>query len=247
MLYKSGRLIISGVISSLFMSVTANAAINLDRTRIIYDAENKSISTVLNNESQKLPYLAQSWIEDAQGNKDSSKLVALPPLQRIEPGEKSQLRIAKTEATTQLPQDRETLFWFNVREVPPKSSAKNVMQVAIQSRVKLFFRPTSLHNYDTVRWQEKLTVTKSSNHISIRNPTGYYVTLISLEKEDGRVVKAVNGQMIAPFSTEAINTGMQIGNRFTLSYINDYGGVVPMIYQCRSDECQFDSNKAGKK
>lgn len=39
-------------------------------------------------------------------------------MQRVEPGVKNQIKIIKTEGINQLPQDRESLFYLNVREIP---------------------------------------------------------------------------------------------------------------------------------
>ncbi|WP_430624486.1 fimbria/pilus periplasmic chaperone [Salmonella enterica] len=44
--------------------------------------------------------------------------MALPPLQRIDAGQKSQSVSPSSRADRQAPQDRETLFWFNVRAFP---------------------------------------------------------------------------------------------------------------------------------
>src|SRR5471032_194877 len=61
-----------------------NAAVNIDRTRIIFNAADKSVSVMLDNQSKELPYLAQVWLENAKGEKVASPLVALPPMQRID-------------------------------------------------------------------------------------------------------------------------------------------------------------------
>lgn len=50
----------------------------------MFNESDKSISVTLRNNDPKLPYLAQSWIEDAKGNKISSPLAVLPPVQRID-------------------------------------------------------------------------------------------------------------------------------------------------------------------
>ncbi|VTR52013.1 Chaperone protein papD precursor [Serratia fonticola] len=68
------------------------AAIALDRTRIIFPGGDKSVSLSVNNDNPQLPYLAQGWIEDTKGNKVTSPLTVLPPVQRIEPGAKSQVK-----------------------------------------------------------------------------------------------------------------------------------------------------------
>jgi P pilus assembly chaperone PapD len=70
--------------------------------------------------------------------------VVLPPLQRINGGQKGVARVTKTDGINQLPQDRESLFYLSVREIPPKPDKANVLQLTMQSRIKLFFRPTPL-------------------------------------------------------------------------------------------------------
>lgn len=80
--------------AALAWGPSAQAAINVDRTRIIMGGNQKSVSVILSNESHDTPYLAQAWVEDADGN-TISDLVALPPLQRIDGGKKAQVRIAR--------------------------------------------------------------------------------------------------------------------------------------------------------
>lgn len=63
---------------------SAQASVTPDRTRLIFNESDKSISVTLRNNDPKLPYLAQSWIEDEKGVKISSPLAVLPPVQRIE-------------------------------------------------------------------------------------------------------------------------------------------------------------------
>lgn len=45
-------------------SLSAQASVTPDRTRLIFNESDKSISVTLRNNDPKLPYLAQSWIED---------------------------------------------------------------------------------------------------------------------------------------------------------------------------------------
>ena len=104
-------------------ALNAHAAINLDRTRIVFPEGDKASSLKVDNQSKTLPYLALSWIEDENGRKEDSHFMALPPIQRIEAGASSQVRSVKQAAVGQLPKDRESLFYFNLREVPPNSGA----------------------------------------------------------------------------------------------------------------------------
>ena len=103
----------------LTISLGCNAAVQPDRTRIVFNANDKATSLRIENQSDKLPYLAYSWIENEKGEKSDALLVALPPIQRLEPKATSQVRVVKQASTTQLPGDRETLFFYNMREIPP--------------------------------------------------------------------------------------------------------------------------------
>ena len=116
---KHAVTLIAGGLAGLLVAQQTSAAIALDRTRVIFNGDDKSVSMSISNENKQLPYLAQGWIEDADGKKISSPLTVLPPVQRLEPGAKSQVKVQGLPAANTLPQDRETLFYFNLREIPP--------------------------------------------------------------------------------------------------------------------------------
>lgn len=44
----------------------ANAAIGLDRTRVVFDGNKDAVSMSITNNNTQLPYLAQGWVEDEQ-------------------------------------------------------------------------------------------------------------------------------------------------------------------------------------
>lgn len=74
-------------------SLSALASVTPDRTRLIFNESDKSISVTLRNNDPKLPYLAQSWIEDEKGNKITSPLTVLPPVQRIDSMMNGQVKV----------------------------------------------------------------------------------------------------------------------------------------------------------
>lgn len=227
--------------------MSAHAAINIDRTRIIFNGNERSSSIVLENQSHQLPYLAQSWIENAQGAKDNNYIMALPPMQRIEPGEKSQVRLMKMDTIRQLPTDRETLFYFNVREVPPKSELVNVMQVAIQSRIKLFYRPEAVKPRDGDIWQDRLQVSRNGQTLTIANPTPYYITIGYMAGDDHRSFPKFDSVMVAPFGHEQYTPPSSYhGNEYTLGFIDDYGGLNMRVYDCTSTTCTMHTPRKGQ-
>ncbi|AVJ20123.1 fimbria/pilus periplasmic chaperone [Serratia rhizosphaerae] len=221
----------------------ANAAIALDRTRVVFDGGAKSVSLNVSNQNQQLPYLAQGWIEDEQGNKISDPLVVLPPVQRIEAGKPSQVKIQALPGVKQLPQDRETLFYFNLREIPPKSDKPNTLQIALQTRVKLFYRPHAIMQDVealTKPWQEKLTLTRHGDRYTVNNPTPYYVTLVDASSQkNGKSAAGFEPFMVPPLGAAEMSvSAAALGSAPVLTYINDYGGRPQLTFRCAGNDCQ---------
>ena len=231
-----------GLMMPALSSLPAHAAINIDRTRIVFNGEDRSSGVVLENQSRQMPYLAQAWIENAQGVKDNNYLMALPPMQRIEAGEKSQVRLMKMDTVRQLPTDRETLFYFNVREVPPRSEMENVMQVAIQSRIKLFYRPQAIKAKEGDVWQNRMQVTRNGQSLAISNPTPYYITIGFLGGDNQRNFEKFDSLMLPPFGHEQYTPPASYhGHNYILGFIDDYGGLNMRVYDCTSTTCAMQT------
>lgn len=241
--------IVLNLIGLTVLSSTAYGAVSMDRTRVIFDGSQKSISLNISNNNKQLPYLAQGWIENAEGKKIQSPLVVLPPVQRLEPGKSSQVKIEALPAISTLPQDRESLFYFNLREIPPKSDKPNTLQIALQTRVKLFYRPKAIiPEKNGTPWQEKLTLEKQGDQYVVKNPTPYYVTIINAttnaKSSDGKEFTPV---MFSPFSQGKLGVNVNtLGNNPVLTYINDFGGRPTLTFRCQSTTCHIVPNNNSK-
>ena len=227
----------------LTISLGCNAAVQPDRTRIVFNANDKATSLRIENQSDKLPYLAYSWIENEKGEKSDALLVALPPIQRLEPKATSQVRVVKQASTTQLPGDRETLFFYNMREIPPapdKSSDHAILQVAIQSRIKSALRKKAGEKVEL-----QLQVSQQGNQLTLKNPTAYYLTIAYLGRNEKGVLPGFKTVMVAPFSTVNTNTGNYSGSQFYLGYMDDYGALRMTTLNC-SGQCHLQAVEAKK-
>lgn len=69
MKFQIASCVVNSLIGFTFLSSTAYAAISMDRTRVIFDGDKKSISLNISNNNNQLPYLAQGWIENEEGKK----------------------------------------------------------------------------------------------------------------------------------------------------------------------------------
>ncbi|PBI80451.1 molecular chaperone [Rahnella victoriana] len=230
------KLVLQGAaVSLLIISQQGLAAISLDRTRIIFDGSVKSISLEISNQNKKLPYLAQGWLEDASGKKIASPMTVLPPVQRVEPGAKSQVRIQAIPAIGTLPQDRETLFYFNLREIPPKSDKPNTLQIALQTRIKLFYRPMGIAGQSEGTPQEKLTLTKVSGGYQINNPTPFYITLVEAAiSPTAKSLESFTPLMVEPKGSASLP---DLGVSPVVTYVNDYGGRPKLQFTCSGNSC----------
>lgn len=238
----------ASVVALSICAQQAHAAIALDRTRVIYDGAKNSMSVTITNQNKALPYLAQSWIDDANGNKIQSPLMALPPVQRVEPGAKGQVKIQVSGAQT-LPQDRESLFYFNVREIPPKSNKPNTLQLALQTRVKLFYRPKALQLPENGEneMQKQLTLVRAGDGYQLTNPTPYFVTVITAGPgEQGDGIKDFKPVMVSPKSNISLGANASaLGAHPVLTFINDFGGRPKLTFNCSGSTCTVDHVKEG--
>ena len=224
---------------------SANAAIGLDRTRVVFDGNKDAVSMSITNNNTQLPYLAQGWIEDEQGNKITTPLIVLPPVQRLEPGKISQVKVQALPAAKSLPQDRETLYYFNLREIPPRSDKANSLQIALQTRIKLFYRPASIVQSQLERaepWQQKLTLTRVGGHYQVNNPTPYYVTLIDARSaKEAKTAPDFEPLMVPPKgSLKLRSTAAALGTKPWLTYVNDYGARPALAFSCSDNTCVVD-------
>ncbi|MBL3523568.1 fimbria/pilus periplasmic chaperone [Serratia plymuthica] len=230
-----------GLLTTMLLSSQAQSAIALDRTRVILNGEDSAVSMTISNKNTQLPYLAQGWLENEGGDKITSPLIVLPPVQRLEPGAQSQIKVQALPGVKALPQDRESLFYFNLREIPPKSSKANTLQIALQTRIKLFYRPASIvpsKNSAFTPWQEQLTLTRQGDNYKVNNPTPYYITLVDARSsKDGKTAAGFEPLMVSPKGSVILGAS-GLGNAPVLTYVNDYGGRPDLTFKCGTGDCQ---------
>ncbi|HCM63880.1 MAG TPA: molecular chaperone [Morganella sp. (in: Bacteria)] len=201
-----------------YSASSQNTGIALGATRVIYPLNAKQTSLSVINHSPKERFLINSWVENENGKEKN--FVITPPLFVMESNSENTLRIVNL--ADNLPKDRESIFWLNVKAIPSvdKDSleGKNVLQLAILSRIKLFVRPDNLP-IQTEDAAEKIKINQKGGAIYIDNPSPYYTTLVNIVL-DGHPLDNV---MVAPFTIHRIQG--KSGQKLTYQSINDYGGL----------------------
>lgn len=209
------------------ISPIAQAAFILNGTRYIYDESQKNISVEISNESKE-QYGGQVWITDSGKNKQEVSFVPLPSFFIVD-GEKTQL-VRIMNVNQSLPKNQESLFWLNVQEIPPvNNNIKNAMIIAVNTQIKLLYRPTSIQK-GRMNAESKVVVSKSKGKNFIKNPTPYYFAIISLSMNDKevRLSKELSNKlgMFTPNSSIELK-GIHIPAKAKVSFkaIDDYGAV----------------------
>ncbi|EPG9217957.1 fimbrial biogenesis chaperone [Acinetobacter baumannii] len=131
-----------------------------------------------------------------------------------------------------LPTNQESLFWINIQEIPPTAQEKNVLQLAIRSRIKLFYRPkevkTSLD--DAVK---QLNWFVDGQQLKVTNPSPLHITIGVLKlNAQGKPLDNFVQDMVAPNSTITVLEHIPVTTQtISFTYINDYGGAtaVPSV------------------
>lgn len=223
------KVVLAAGLAAVLNSAMANVVIL--GTRVVYPADQQSVNVQLNNVGKK-PALVQSWLDigDEHSSPDSvsSKVPFLitPPVTRINANQGQTLRIVHTGEA--LPQDRESIFYLNVLDIPPKPTdeevkGQNFLQMSIRSRLKFFYRPTLAMPVTAA--PEKVEWKLSGNQLIARNPTPYYLTFRKVEVIGKGSGVNVEADMVAPFSTLSMPIkGAQGATSVKWSIINDYGG-----------------------
>ncbi len=216
---------LAGVLSLVFCSQSM-AAFVLNGTRFIYEEGKKNISFTVTNEADKI-YGGQIWVDNTnQGN--GVYMVPQPPFFKVGAKQKQVIRIMNTD--TSLPKDRESLFWLNVQEVPPKPEKKDtegsVIAIAMNTRVKVIYRPLSIKDARQGA-EKKLMLEQRGNVTWLKNPTPYYMAIVGLKINGKEMVfsdkVARELTQLAPFSD--ISLGKNISGVLSVDTINDWGGI----------------------
>jgi P pilus assembly chaperone PapD len=201
----------------------AAAGVIVGGTRVIYNAAQKETSIAVRNPEKTVPYLIQSWVENASPT-DTSKapFIITPPLFRLDAGQENTLRIVRTGG--QLPEDRESLYWLNIKSIPSSSKAdSNQLQISVKTRIKLIYRPASLVANAPEAYKQ-ISFARQGNQLQVINPTAYQIAFFSV-KVGGVEIKEPGS--ITPFGT--LNMPLPAGASGQVSWqtINDFGGITP--------------------
>lgn len=247
---RGSRIIPAALIAATLCTVTPHAAagIVVDGTRVVYLAPKREVTIRIRNPGDT-PSLVQAWLDagDPHAKPGESKVpfVLTPPLFRLDPTKVQSLRLVYTHDL--LPEDRESLFWLNVLDIPPRAAANpdlpNQLELAFKHRMKVFFRPAGLPG-SAADAPAQLTwklVSQGGKLVGIEasNPTAYHVSLVQVTATAGDHPVSSRADMVDPFASRRFDLPEPIAaptGTVAVEYwfINDFGGNVKAIASASS-------------
>ncbi|AOY93697.1 hypothetical protein BKK79_19215 [Cupriavidus sp. USMAA2-4] len=202
---------------AMALAAPVQASLVLQGTRLVFPGNARDVSLQIQN-SGNAPALMQTWIDDGRADlppdRVTTPFMVTPAVSRVEPDSGAVLRISRLR--DDLPQDRESVYWINVVDVPPtpKTTQRDFVLLSFRTRIKLFYRPAPLVTREVSVAGDRLTWTllpapahagqppsgRAAQQIEVSNPTPYYVSFSAVEAKVGDKVVDAGGGMVAPFS-----------------------------------------------
>jgi len=221
-------------------STSTFSAVILNGTRVIYPAASRDVSIQVTNVGET-PSVVQTWTDDGDSQKTAdaseSPFVTSPPMFRIDPGKGQRVRIAYTGED--LPKDRESVFWLNVLEIPPKTKdqqEKNLLQFTVRNRLKIFFRPPDLKgspikSAESLEWSFQKTKL-GAWQFEAKNNSPFSVSLSKIYiSKNNEALANIAPKTIKPFSSEIFEVDPEKikssppPDSIEYQFIDDYGNA----------------------
>jgi P pilus assembly chaperone PapD len=210
------------LLSTLLMAAaTAHAGVVINGTRLVYQGDKKESSLGLSN-PDATDYLVQSWVDSGGKNLARAPFLITPPLFRLDAKEDNVLRVVRTGGN--LPDDRESLYWLNIKAIPSSKHVEgmNTLQIAINTRIKLLYRPSAVKGKpedvaDKLEWR------REGNDLVVNNPTPFYMNFQAVTLNGQKVTKAT--WAVPKTETHFALPGSVGGSTVAYSIITDYGSI----------------------
>jgi len=192
----------------LAISTPIRAGLLAASTRVIYRQGDREQSLMLANVND-YPVVVQTWVDHGEADPNVlSPFASLPAVFQLLPTAVQGIRIVLADAET-LPQDRESVFWLNLYEIPPTRNVASKVQrdglaLTMNTQLKIFYRPADLPKVE-VAAQLRFTLVQVDGtwYVECQNATPYHASFTALEVVDGDHVMSVQSEMdmmTGPFS-----------------------------------------------
>ena len=208
----------------------AGAVVNAEKTRVVFSSGSISESLSLVN-SEKEPVVVQIWTDNGDPTVNPEQvqtpIVINPPVFKMKPGEIRNIRMLLVSAGS-LPQDRESLYWLNIYQIPPNTETQHKGEkrvvLPLKIRMKVFVRPEKmgeLEESDVRKLHFAVQQSTGGKTLVIKNPTPWHLTISSLKSG----LTELPNLMLEPFSSQSVEIPKDkvLAYEIDFEVINDNG------------------------
>lgn len=230
-------------VGALFLATvfSVHAGVTASSSRVIFTEGLAQQSLMLVN-TNDWPVMVQTWVDNGDVNPAPASVkapfVAVPPLFSLAPQRMQGIRLIYNQSP--LPQDRESVFWLNLYEIPPGSPERSLQAQSVvltmNTQMKIFWRPKTLGAPENLpekvhfRWEdpggkwEIICQNRSPWHVS-------FAAISVLTTDQPYTVEPQPDMMVAPYSEKRYS--VQVGSakkralplRVRAEIIDDEGNI----------------------
>lgn len=224
-----------------------------EKSRIVFNGKNTVQSYVLVN-TNKYPVIVQLWVDDGEFNAHPeltpSPFFITPAMLKMDSLKINEMKVLYSGEDFKLPQDRESLFWLNILEIPPTNKdrpSENEIALSMLTQIKLIYRPVNIE-INAIKLIEKFnsltfSLKRNSNRsldLTINNPTEYIASLSNVTltgKDNNKPVAITSSDMsnltLLPKSSKTLN----------IAFTNQSSSIQDIEYLLIDDQGKFLSRK----
>ncbi|WP_375714242.1 fimbria/pilus periplasmic chaperone [Citrobacter portucalensis] len=131
----------TGMAAALMLSQAAHASLSTDQTRYIFPGDKESLTITVKNNDRERTFGGQAWVDNIVEKDTRPTFVVTPSFFKVKANGQQTLRVIK--ASDHLPQDKESVYWLNLQDIPPALKGSG-LAIALRTKLKLFYRPAAL-------------------------------------------------------------------------------------------------------
>ncbi|MCK8171448.1 fimbria/pilus periplasmic chaperone [Erwinia amylovora] len=220
-LFGNKRIKALGLTLALALTIQSpQASLATDQTRYIFRGDKDSLSITVTNNDRQRTFGGQAWLDNIVEKDTRPTFVATPLFFKVKPNGQQSLRIIM--ASDHLPQDKESVYWLNLQDIPPALGGSGIA-IALRTKLKLFYRPKALLEGRKGAEEGISLRSQSGGKTILVNTTPYIYAIGSLQDKSGKTLDVSNDTaqkllMFMPGDEVAVS-----GNVVKVDSLNDYG------------------------
>ncbi|CAO95432.1 fimbrial biogenesis chaperone [Erwinia tasmaniensis] len=203
------------------ISGVTHAAVVMNASRIVM--EDTTEKTIIFDNTSENPFIVQVEAD----NKEKPDFIAVPPVFKIK--EKGGQTVKVKLLSSQLPQDKESLFYLNFTQIPGVRKDENGddrLNIIIRSRLKIIYRPASVNAF-SAKDENKISYRLQSGTLVISNKSPNILSI--REISNGKRILAEQVTLLPGENHSTVLKDNHLSGPLNAVIINDYGTPVNFL------------------